>query len=66
MAPKNLDELKKIVVQRIIQNPKQPYLLDINTSGITNMAGLFNNVKYPEEPGYNEYFKEYNVSPNNI
>jgi hypothetical protein len=39
--PKTLDELKKLVVNRIKENPEKPYLSDIDTSKITDMSGLF-------------------------
>lgn len=65
-TPKSLDELKKIVIRRLIENPKNPYLLDIDISNITDMSGLFNNLRYLERTGYNEYFNEYGVSPTNI
>ena len=39
--PKNTQELIGLIDQRIEENPKEPYLLDIDTSKITNMAGLF-------------------------
>lgn len=38
------DELRKIIQQRIKINPKKPYLLDIDTSNITDMHGLFSNI----------------------
>ena len=37
-------ELKIIIKQRIKENPQDPYLLDIDTSKITDMFDLFNNI----------------------
>lgn len=60
--PKTLDELKELVVKRIKENPEKPYLLDIDTSKITDMSGLFmrnyifNNTN---ELIGNEYFYNY-------
>lgn len=39
--PQNRDELEKLVLKRVNKNPKEPYLLDIDTSKITDMSGLF-------------------------
>ena len=59
ICPKTTDELKEIVVQRILKNPSNPYLLDIDISHITDMCGLFNDKN--SSKGYNKYFKEYGV-----
>ena len=41
--PKNKKELVELIYQRLQQNIKQPYLLDIDTSLITDMNYLFSN-----------------------
>ena len=39
--PKNTLELRKIIFDRINENPEEPYLLDIDTSNIISMQELF-------------------------
>ena len=39
--PKNRADLLNLIIQRIKENPQNPYLLDIDTSKITDMRGLF-------------------------
>jgi len=39
--PKNKTELQDIIIERINDNPVIPYLLDIDTSKITDMSDLF-------------------------
>lgn len=41
LYPKNIKELINIIRDRLIQNSKKPYLLDIDPSLITDMSGLF-------------------------
>ena len=41
--PKNDDELSDLIEERIEENPKKPYLLDIDTSQIVYMSRLFVN-----------------------
>ena len=40
-CPRSRDELDEIIGKRIKENPKNPYLLDIDTSKIYNMTDLF-------------------------
>ena len=39
--PKSRDELCQLIAKRYELNPEYPYLLDIDTSQITNMSGVF-------------------------
>ena len=64
ITPKTTDELKKLVAHRFKENPTNPYLLDINTSLITDMSGLFASEKDNELAGYNEYFKIFDIDLN--
>lgn len=45
VCPETKEELQQIVVERIKENPKKPYLLDIDTSKITDMSYLFSNFR---------------------
>ena len=66
--PKTLDELKKLVVNRIKENPEKPYLSDIDTSKITDMSGLFMHGQCTDNITKdligNEYFYKYRVVNN--
>ena len=42
VCPENLNALREVVLERVRQNPKKPYLLNIDTSKITSMYQLFN------------------------
>jgi len=53
--PKNIKELINIIKDRLIQNSKKPYLLDIDTSLITDMSGLFSNFESKFFMGLYEY-----------
>jgi len=55
--PKDEDELASIIAQKCKENEERPYLLDIDTSKITDMWSLFSN-------GSNGVLKQYNVDPN--
>lgn len=71
VKPKTTDELKKIVAERLSKNPQNPYLLDIDTSLITDMFGLFaNNARFTIRGVYgdtgNEYFDQYRVYAEDI
>ena len=54
--PEDLNELREIVLKRVMENPKKPYLLNIDTSRITSMFELFNGNKL--QVYGNEIFKE--------
>ena len=41
--PKNKNELQKIIIKKLKENIKYPYLNDIDTSEITDMNSLFSN-----------------------
>lgn len=41
VCPKTKDELLMIIAERLKRNVKNPYLLDINTSNITDFSDLF-------------------------
>ena len=63
--PKTLEELKELVVKRIKENPEKPYLLDIDTSLIDDMSGLFMNGTFTDKTGKtrgNKYFYSWSVS----
>ena len=64
VCPENLDQLKKLVAKRLKENPKKPYLKDIDTSLITDMSGLFNSIHI--FVSYNEYFWDYNIDSRDI
>lgn len=65
--PKTKEELKELVVKRLKENPENPWLLDINTSLIMDMSGLFNDsTEDPSYRAFNEYFNKYGVSSANI
>lgn len=49
--PKTREALEKIIIKRVNKNPKEPYLLDIDTSKITDMSGLF----IPDDNIHNNY-----------
>ena len=69
ICPKTLNELKEIIAKRLQENPINPYLLDINTSEITDMSGIFYKINTPithYDIGQNEYFDKYGVSPATI
>ena len=55
-CPEDLNELREIVLKRVMENPKKPYLLNIDTSRITSMFELFNGNKL--QVYGNEIFKE--------
>ena len=60
--PKNEEELRELVAKRLAKNPEKPYLLDIDTSQITNMGGLFSdNTKDQGFRSFNRYFDIYGV-----
>ena len=42
ICPEDLNALREVVLERVKQNPKKPYLLNIDTSKITSMYQLFN------------------------
>lgn len=46
--PKTKQQLQRLIKKRIIENPKEPYLLDINTSHITSMSNLFSRFELSE------------------
>jgi surface protein len=63
--PKTLEELKELVVKRIKENPEKPYLLDIDTSLIDDMSGLFMNGTFTDKTGENrgnKYFYSWSVN----
>lgn len=41
LAPKNKQQLENIIIKRAEENPKKPYLNDIDTCLITDMSNLF-------------------------
>ena len=73
--PKTTDELKKLIAERLVENPESPYLLDIDTCEITDMSGIFNDDSYnyistftnlPVLTAKNEYLEKYNIRSENI
>lgn len=71
-TPKDKNELCKFIAEAIAKNPKNPYLLDINTSSITDMGGIFSTEEheYNYKNGhtqliylndFNEYFQDYDI-----
>jgi len=44
--PQSIEELQRIIIDRLKKNNECPYLLDINTSKITDMYRLFSDLEY--------------------
>ena len=62
--PQTLVELQEIVAKRLANNPEVPYLLDIDTSEVTDMSCLFSDI-HTNVSG-NSFFKKYNIQSKNI
>ena len=57
--PETTEQLQELVVKRLITNPENPYLLDIDTSNIKDMSFLFCDSRYNIQG--NKFFEKYNV-----
>ena len=68
ITPKTTDELYKLIADRLKKNPENPYLLDIDTSYITDMRALFSPFIIGGELKGNHYIfrNEYKLDPYNI
>ena len=67
-CPKTSEELQELVAKRLAEKPENPYLLDIDTSEITDMSGLFASRRNSDHgnPKYNKYLSKYYISSINI
>lgn len=62
--PITLEQLQELVAKRLVNNPENPYLLDIDTSKIKDMSYLFCDIR--DNSNGNKFFVKYNVYNTNI
>lgn len=68
IIPKTTDDLYRLIAERLKKDPKNPYLLDIDTSHIKDMRALFSPFIIGGELKGNYYIfrNEYKLDPYNI
>lgn len=66
IRPKDRDELCRIICERYEKNPEYPYLLDIDTSEITDMSGVFCPIINTDIIPGNPYLNNHRSYKNNL